>query len=71
VPDLGWYRAFAAYKLAVILEGIHYRFQAGDTVGEGFDSIGGLVDPLARAGLDSAGLDSAGLDSAQHGQETH
>jgi len=71
VPDLGWYRAFAAYKLAVILEGIHYRFQAGDTVGEGFDSIGGLVDPLARAGLDSAGLDSAGLDSARHGQETH
>ncbi|MGC5169068.1 phosphotransferase family protein [Microbacterium sp. DT81.1] len=50
VPDLHWYRAFAAYKLAVILEGIHYRFQAGDTVGEGFDRIGALVEPLARRG---------------------
>jgi aminoglycoside phosphotransferase (APT) family kinase protein len=51
-PDLGWYRAFAAYKLAVILEGIHYRYQAGDTVGEGFDHIGDLVEPLARQGLE-------------------
>ncbi|HEX5856831.1 MAG TPA: phosphotransferase family protein [Microbacterium sp.] len=50
VPDLRWYRAFAAYKLAVILEGIHYRFQAGDTVGEGFDRIGALVEPLAQRG---------------------
>jgi aminoglycoside phosphotransferase (APT) family kinase protein len=52
VPDLRWYRAFAAYKLAVILEGIHYRFQAGDTVGDGFDRMGALVEPLAQAGLD-------------------
>ena len=51
VPDLRWYRAFAAYKLAVILEGIHFRFRAGDTVGEGFDRIGDIVDPLARTGL--------------------
>lgn len=50
-PDLRWYRAFAAYKLAVILEGIHYRYQAGDTVGEGFDRMGALVEPLARKGL--------------------
>ncbi|NLP84128.1 phosphotransferase family protein [Microbacterium sp. CFH 90308] len=53
VPDLRWFRAFAAYKLAVILEGIHYRFQAGDTVGEGFDRMGALVEPLARTGLDT------------------
>ncbi len=52
VPELRWYRAFAAYKLAVILEGIHYRFQAGDTVGEGFDRMGALVEPLARTGLE-------------------
>jgi aminoglycoside phosphotransferase (APT) family kinase protein len=52
IPDLRWYRAFAAYKLAVILEGIHYRFQAGGTVGEGFDRIGALVEPLARKGLE-------------------
>ncbi|MBU4464650.1 MAG: phosphotransferase family protein [Actinobacteria bacterium] len=51
IPDLGWYRAFAAYKLAVILEGIHRRFLAGETVGEGFDRIGGLVEPLASEGL--------------------
>jgi len=53
VPDLRWYRAFAAYKLAVILEGIHFRYQAGDTVGEGFDRMGALVEPLARNGLDT------------------
>jgi aminoglycoside phosphotransferase (APT) family kinase protein len=51
VPDLSWYRAFAAYKLAIILEGIHLRFQAGETVGPGFDGIGTLVTPLAGAGL--------------------
>jgi aminoglycoside phosphotransferase (APT) family kinase protein len=53
VPDLSWYLAFSAYKLAVILEGIHFRFQAGETVGAGFDSIGALVTPLARTGLTS------------------
>ena len=52
VPDLSWYLAFSAYKLAVILEGIHFRFQAGETVGAGFDTIGALVTPLARTGLD-------------------
>lgn len=50
-PDLSWYRAFAAYKLAVILEGIHYRYRAGETVGDGFDRIGALVEPLAEDGL--------------------
>ena len=53
VPELSWYLAFAAYKLAIILEGIHFRFQAGETVGPGFDTIGGLVTPLAEAGLRS------------------
>ena len=53
VPELSWYLAFAAYKLAIILEGIHLRFQAGETVGPGFDTIGGLVTPLAQAGLHS------------------
>ncbi|MCR2793318.1 phosphotransferase family protein [Microbacterium sp. zg.Y625] len=53
LPDLGWYRAFAAYKLAVILEGIHYRFRSGDTVGDGFDGMGALVEPLARQGLEA------------------
>jgi aminoglycoside phosphotransferase (APT) family kinase protein len=50
VPELPWYLGLAAFKLAVILEGIHFRFQAGQTVGPGFDQIGALVTPLARAG---------------------
>ena len=50
VPELPWYLGLAAFKLAVILEGIHYRYQAGQTVGPGFDQIGMLVTPLARAG---------------------
>ena len=51
VPALGWYRAFAAYKLAVILEGIHKRFTSGQTVGPGFEQVGALVTPLASWGL--------------------
>jgi len=55
VPDLRWYRAFAAYKLAVILEGINFRYRAGDTVGEGFDRMGELVEPLAELGRQTLG----------------
>lgn len=58
VPPLGWYRAFAAYKLAVILEGIHRRFSSGQTVGSGFEQVGAFVVPLAHWGL--ARLDATG-----------
>jgi len=51
VPDLSWYGAFAAYKLGVIAEGIHFRFGRGETVGSGFDRIGALVGPIAEEGL--------------------
>ncbi len=51
VSDLGWYAALGYFKLAVILEGIHYRFVRGQTVGTGFDRIGELVAPLVAAGL--------------------
>ncbi|SFR95035.1 Predicted kinase, aminoglycoside phosphotransferase (APT) family [Microbacterium sp. cf046] len=51
VPDLAWYGAFAAYKLGVIAEGIHYRYRSGETVGAGFDRIGALVEPIAAEGL--------------------
>ncbi|TLQ01077.1 phosphotransferase family protein [Nesterenkonia salmonea] len=51
IGDLSWYRAFAAYKLAVILEGVHFRYRSGETVGTGFDHIGELVAPLAEDGL--------------------
>ncbi|MGN6741759.1 MAG: phosphotransferase family protein [Amnibacterium sp.] len=50
VPELGWYDAFAAFKLAVILEGVHARYLQGATVGAGFESIGALVAPLAATG---------------------
>jgi aminoglycoside phosphotransferase (APT) family kinase protein len=50
VSDLHWYVGFAAFKLAVILEGVHYRYVHGQTVGEGFDTIGNLVGPLVRRG---------------------
>jgi aminoglycoside phosphotransferase (APT) family kinase protein len=51
VRGLGWYVALGFFKLAVILEGIHYRFVHGQTVGEGFDRIGELVVPLVASGL--------------------
>jgi aminoglycoside phosphotransferase (APT) family kinase protein len=50
VSDLHWYVGFAAFKLAVILEGVHYRYVQGQTVGEGFDTIGNLVGPLVMRG---------------------
>jgi aminoglycoside phosphotransferase (APT) family kinase protein len=49
--DLHWYLGLACYKLAVVLEGIHYRYTKGQTVGPGFDRIGALVEPLLRQGL--------------------
>lgn len=47
----GWYLGLAAFKLAAILEGIHYRYLAGQTVGEGFDGVGAAIPPLLDAGL--------------------
>lgn len=51
LSDLCWYRAFAAFKLAVILEGVHYRHLNGQTVGPGFDHVGAQVQPLVERGL--------------------
>jgi aminoglycoside phosphotransferase (APT) family kinase protein len=51
VPELGWYLGFAAAKLAIILEGIQLRHDAGETIGEGFDDVGTLVPLLAASGL--------------------
>ena len=46
--DLDFYVAFACFKLAVILEGIHARFLQRATVGEGFDQIGDAVPVLVN-----------------------
>ncbi|MEU5793034.1 phosphotransferase family protein [Streptomyces sp. NPDC047813] len=51
VSAVSWYEAFAFFKLAVILEGIHYRFTLGRTVGRGFDRIGELVPVFIDHGL--------------------
>ncbi len=53
VSHLGFYEALACFKLAVVLEGIHYRHVHGQTVGEGFGAIGDQVAPLVAMGLDS------------------
>ena len=50
---LGFHIALGAFKLAVILEGIHYRHAHGQTVGAGFDQIGQMVEPLVAIGLDA------------------
>ena len=34
----------------MILEGVHYRYVQGQTVGEGFDTVGALVGAARRAG---------------------
>lgn len=51
LTDLGFYIALASFKAAVILEGIHFRYVHGQTVGEGFEEIGTLVEPLVASGL--------------------
>ncbi|MFF9818867.1 phosphotransferase family protein [Streptomyces sp. NPDC014006] len=51
VSAVDWYTAFAWFKLAVILEGIHYRYTLGQTVGRGFDRIGELVPVFIEHGL--------------------
>jgi aminoglycoside phosphotransferase (APT) family kinase protein len=51
VGELGWYVGLGCYKLAVICEGIHYRYTLGQTVGAGFDRMGELIAPLVAHGL--------------------
>ena len=51
LSQLDWYIAFGYYKLAVISEGIHYRYLQGKTVGEGFAHMGDRVPQLLDAAL--------------------
>lgn len=50
VSQLDWYVSFAFFKLAVILEGIHYRHSKGQTVGAGFEGVGAGVPRLIAHG---------------------
>jgi aminoglycoside phosphotransferase (APT) family kinase protein len=47
---LDWYIAFSYYKLAIISEGIHARYLAGETVGADFEIIGARVPELVDQG---------------------
>ncbi|RKR91018.1 aminoglycoside phosphotransferase (APT) family kinase protein [Micromonospora pisi] len=55
VGPLDWHIALGCFKLAVICEGIHYRHTLGQTVGDGFDRIGEMVQPLVTHGLAAVG----------------
>ena len=57
-----WYVGFGYFKLAVILEGIHYRWTQGMTVGSGFDQVGDVVPGLVAAGLEALAADQGGPD---------
>ena len=53
--DLGrleFYLGLGYFKIAVIAEGIHARHRAGQTVGDGFGTVGSAVPGLLAAGLD-------------------
>ncbi|GAA4740450.1 phosphotransferase family protein [Gordonia alkaliphila] len=51
LSDFGFYVGLACFKLAGIVEGIHYRYVNGQTVGAGFAGVGDSVHPLLAAGL--------------------
>ena len=49
--DLLWYRVFGAFKIAVILQQIHIRWQRGQTRDQRFADMGGRVATLIGKGL--------------------
>jgi aminoglycoside phosphotransferase (APT) family kinase protein len=55
LTGLAFYRALGYFKMAVIAEGIHQRYLAGETVGDGFGTVGEAVPALLESGLDTLG----------------
>jgi hypothetical protein len=51
ILDLAANVALGYCQVAVILEGTHYRYVHGQTVGAGFDRVGRLVPLLIEGGL--------------------
>jgi aminoglycoside phosphotransferase (APT) family kinase protein len=49
--DLNWYFALAAFKIAVIVESLHYRYVQGLALDDESATAGQMTEPLARAGL--------------------
>ena len=48
VQNISWYYAFGAFKLAVILQQIFYRFQKGQTKDKRFSNFGTRIDALIK-----------------------
>jgi aminoglycoside phosphotransferase (APT) family kinase protein len=51
LANVGFYLGLAAFKLAVITEGIYYRHLHGQTVGDGFGTVNLVTEPLLEAGI--------------------
>ena len=62
LSTLPWYVAFGFFKIAAILEGIHYRHLHGQTVGGGFDRIGDIVPGLVADGRQALSRTPTGAD---------
>jgi aminoglycoside phosphotransferase (APT) family kinase protein len=56
VSGVGWYQAFAYFKLAVVCQGIAARAAGGAMLGSGFDDAQRLVGPLVAAGRRRLGI---------------
>jgi aminoglycoside phosphotransferase (APT) family kinase protein len=65
VEAIDFYQVFAAYKLAVITEGIHARFLKGLTVGEGFEGYGEQTERMVELGM---ALSEASEDARLRGE---
>lgn len=52
VAGLDWYLALAAFKIAVIVESLHFRYSHGLAIGEDSKHAGTMTEPIARVGLD-------------------
>jgi aminoglycoside phosphotransferase (APT) family kinase protein len=50
VSRIGWYLAFAYFKLAVVCQGIAARVAGGAMLGPGFEDAQAIVEPLVEAG---------------------
>lgn len=53
LPDMRWYRAFAAMKIGVITESLHYRHHIGAARGSGFELMAAMTEPIAQIGLEA------------------
>ncbi len=51
LSNLSFHLALGYFKIAVICEGIHYRYTQGQTLGDGFGTIGAATEPLIQSGL--------------------